>query len=113
MEFSEFFKSTDLTNFDKVGHLNNLINFKKNSGFFKRDNKFNSVVLNRLQGLKSNPYKTPYNFASEPKLDLKNKIYRKDLNKFFLSKYLYKKVNRINYESKFNSKNMDIKIKSK
>jgi len=111
-EFSEFLKITDLTNFNKINHLNNLINFKKNSGFFKKDNKFNSVVLNRLQGLKNNPYKNNINLNNDLNLFNKNNIYKNNANRYFLSKYIYKNINKVNFENQFFSKNMDIKIKS-
>lgn len=109
-EFSEFFKITSLAQFDKINHLGNLINFKKNSGFFKKDNKFNSVVLNRLQGLKGNFHKS--NFNNNNELNYKNNTYRKDYNKYFLSKYFYKSFDKPSYKNQFISKNMDIKIKS-
>lgn len=109
VEFFEFLKITDLTNFDKINHLDNLINFKKNSGFFKRDNKFNSVVLNRLQGLKNNPYNNT-NFSDLNFIH--NNIYVNNINKHFVSKYTYKRIEKINFDNQFSSKNMDIKIKS-
>jgi ribosomal protein S4 len=92
--------------------LDNLINFKKSSGFFKRDNKFNSVVLNRLQGLKGNFFKTNFNLISKEKYNYKGVIYKKNINKYFTTKYLFKHINKINYQNQFTSKNMDIKIKS-
>jgi ribosomal protein S4 len=107
LEFTHFYKLDNNFQFNKVDFLQSIINLKKNISFFKRDNKFNSVILNRLQNLKAEPLNEVFDDSNE----ITNIIYQNQFSKSFLSKHFFKYVYN-NDENYISTKNIDIKYKS-
>jgi ribosomal protein S4 len=103
LEFNQFYQLSGILEKNKKNLLENVIFLKKNTGFIKKDNKFNSIVLNRLHSIKtasSISATINYNYLLNKKLNkkLKNQFYI-DYKNFLI-------------EDEISFKNIDVKHKS-
>ena len=114
-EFSEFYKNSNINYHNDIDYLESIIAFKKNFGFIKKDNKFNSVVLYKLHGLKMNFYKNNFNLEDYSEFNDydDNTVFENEkINKNLSNKYYIKHNYTEDSDSQFNNKNIDIKYKS-
>jgi ribosomal protein S4 len=107
LEFTHFYRLDNNFQFNKISFLQSIINLKKNVSFFKKDNKFNSVILNRFQNLKAEPLNEVFNDGYE----VINIAYQNQFSKSLLSERSFKYIYN-NDESCISTKNVDIKYKS-
>jgi ribosomal protein S4 len=112
LEFTQFYLLNNFFVYNQIDILENIVSFKKDTGFFKKDNKFNSVVLHRLNFIKTHNFKN--DLISVKSEYLENNFNDKDIYsyKFFKNFKVNNCINRyIDEEYEFDVRNIDPKQK--
>jgi len=112
LEFTQFYQINNNLYDSKFDFILEIINLKKTSGFMKRENKFNSSVLYKLNLLKLNIYQNSLNFDKlhyDYLLEDFNFNNINYYNNFFKNYNFYKYNDLSNLELTIDSKNIDIK----